>query len=161
MKRKDFHQLIIPLTDKLYHFAYCLIPDDLQAEQLVVDALNAYLIKEKKKVLNREVDLKDKKEIQISRRNYFKGILKFIGDIGIRRSIQLNEQMKLMRPEEFADYYSLDPKIRFVLSLRYQANFTVEEIEEIVQIPRYEVIEKIHNGRHLLFNKKNKALIYD
>lgn len=158
MKRKDFYQLIVPLTDKLYHFAFCLIPDDLQAEQLVVDALNAYLIKEKKKVLNREVDLDNKKEIQISRRHYFKGILKFLGDIGIRRSVQLNEQMRLMRPDEYSDYYNLDPKVRFVISLRYQANFTTEEIEEIVQIPRYEVIEKIHNGRHLLLNIKNKAL---
>jgi hypothetical protein len=45
-----------------------------------------------------------------------------------------------------------------VLSLRYEAQFTVEEIEEIVQMPRYEVIEKIHNGRFLLMNDLNKVV---
>ena len=57
MKRKDFYQLLHPLTDKLYRMATTLIPDDLQAEQLVIDSLNAYLIKEKNKILaGRELD---------------------------------------------------------------------------------------------------------
>ena len=33
-----------------------------------------------------------------------------------------------------------------------------EEIEEIVQLPRFEVIEKIHNGRFLLLNDLNQGL---
>jgi DNA-directed RNA polymerase specialized sigma24 family protein len=158
MKRKDFYQLALPLTEKLYRFAYTLIPDDLQAEQLVIDSINAFLLKEKKSILNREVDLASKKETQIMRRMYFKSILKYLCDIGVRRSVQLNEQMRVQRSEEFAKYYSLEPKIRFVLSLRYEAQFTVEEIEEIVQMPRYEVIEKIHNGRFLLMNDLNKVV---
>lgn len=158
MKRKDFYQLALPLTEKLYRFAYTLIPDDLQAEQLVIDSINAFLLKEKKSILNREVDLASKKETQIMRRMYFKSILKYLCDIGVRRSVQLNEQMKVQRPQEFAKYYTLEPKIRFVLSLRYDAQFTVEEIEEIVQMPRYEVIEKIHNGRFLLMNDLNKVV---
>lgn len=158
MKRKDFYQLVAPMTDKLYRFAYNLIPDDLQAEQLVIDSLNAYLIKERKSILKREVDLNSKKDTQFMRRTYFKGILRFMSDIGIRRSSQLVEQMKLSRPQEYAPFYSLDPKVRFVMSLRYDAQFTVEEIEEIVQMPRYEVIEKIHNGRFLLLNDLNKGV---
>jgi DNA-directed RNA polymerase specialized sigma24 family protein len=157
MKRKDFYQLVVPLVNKLYPFAYSLIPDDLQAEQLVVDALNTYLLKERKRILNREIDLSHKKESLILRKSYFKGILRYLCDIGVRRSIQFNEQMKVMRPEEYSSYYSLAPKVRFVLSLRYTGPFTVEEIEEIVQIPRYEVIEKIHNGRYLLLNDLNKG----
>ena len=49
MKRKDFYQLVAPLSEKLYRYAYTLIPDDLQAEQLVVDGFNAYLLRERKK----------------------------------------------------------------------------------------------------------------
>lgn len=150
MKRKDFFQLVQPLTDKLYRFAYDLIPDDLQAEQLVIDSLNAYLLKEKKSILRREVDFTDKKDTLTQRRAVFKGILRYMGDIGSRRAGQLNEQMKLIRPQEFAAFYNLEPKIRFVIALRYDAQFSAEEIEEIVQMPRYEVIEKIHNGRFLL-----------
>lgn len=158
MKRKDFYQLALPLTDKLYRFAYTLIPDDLQAEQLVIDSINAFLLKEKKSILNRAIDMTSKKETQLIRRVYFKSILKYLCDIGVRRSVQLSEQMKVLRPKEFAPFYALEPKVRFVISLRYEAQFSVEEIEEIVQLPRYEVIEKIHNGRFLLLNDLNKGV---
>ncbi len=158
MKRKDFYQLSLPLTEKLYRFAYTLIPDDLQAEQLVIDSINAYLLKEKKSIMKREVNIESKKDTQILRRTYFKSILKYLCEIGVRRSVQLSEQMKVLRPKEFAPFYSLDPKVRFVISLRYEAQFSVEEIEEIVQMPRYEVIEKIHNGRFLLLNDLNKGV---
>lgn len=158
MKRTDIYQLALPLTDKLYRFAYNLIPDDLQAEQLVIDSLNAYLLKEKKSILRKEIDIDSKKEAQVIRRTIFKGILRYMLDIGARRALQLNEQMKISRPDEFSQFYSLDPKVRFVIALRYDGQFTVEEIEDIVQMPRYEVIEKIHNGRFLLLNDLNKRV---
>jgi DNA-directed RNA polymerase specialized sigma24 family protein len=153
MKRKDFYQLVLPLTERLYKFAYNMIPDDLQAEQLVIDSLNAYILKERKSIIRKEVDLESKKELQVLRRQYFKGVLRYMCDIGVRRSTQLTEQMKVIRPDEYALYYGLEPKVRFVIALRYEAQFSVEEIEEIVQMPRYEVIEKLHNGRFLLLNK--------
>lgn len=158
MKRKDFYQLVQPLTEKLYRFAFTLIPDDLQAEQLVIDGLNAYLLKERKSILRRELDLSSKKETQLARRILFKGILRYLGDIGARRSTQINEHVKKNLPKEYTSFYALDPKVRFVISLRYEAQFSVEEIEEIVQMPRYEVIEKIHNGRFLLLNDLNKGV---
>ena len=156
MKRKELLQLLLPLSDKLYSFAFAVIPDDLQAEQLVIDGLNAYLLKEKKHILKRDVDMNNKKEVQILRRMHFKGVLRYMSDIGARRAVQLTEQMKVNRPEEFAAFYKLDPKVRMAMSLRYDVQFTVEEIEEIVQTPRYEVIEKIHNGRFLLLNNLNQ-----
>lgn len=158
MKRKDLYQLVQPLTDKLYRFAYTLIPDDLQAEQLVIDSLNAFLIKEGKSLQKREVDLNSKKDSQILRRTYFKTLLRFMCDIGVRRSVQLSEQFKLNEMKDFAAYYSLEPKIRFVMALRYDGQFSVEEIEEMVQMPRFEVIEKIHNGRFLLMNSLNRGV---
>jgi hypothetical protein len=158
MKRKDFYLAVQPLIEKVYRFAYTLIPDDLQAEQLVIDGMNAYLLKERKMLLKKEIDLNNKKEAQLFRRLAFKGILRYMCDIGVRRSVQLNEQMKVGRPEEFAPFYSLDPKVRAVFTLRYDSQFTVEEIEEIVLMPRYEVIEKIHNGRFLLMNDLNQGV---
>ncbi len=158
MKRKDFFQLVLPLTEKLYRFAYTLIPDDLQADQLVIDGLNAYLLKERKSILRREIDLASKKETQLLKRALYKGILRSVCDIGVRRATQMNEHVKNNLPKDYTSFYALDPKVRFVISLRYEAQFSVEEIEEIVQMPRYEVIEKIHNGRFLLLNDLNKGV---
>lgn len=159
MKRKEFYQIVQPLAEKLYRFAYNLIPDDLQAEQLVIDGLNAFLIKERKSILNRYVDLENKKELQVLRRIYFKGILRFVNEIGNRRSVQLGEGLRLNQPAEFKVFYSLESKVRAVMSLRFEAQFSVEEIEDIMQIPRYEVIEKIHNGRFLLLNHLNAGAV--
>lgn len=160
MKRKDFFQLIQPLTDKLYRMAHALIPDDLQAEQLVIDSLNAYLIKEKKHIFA-AADLEElsKKDVQLQRRHHFKGILHYMGEIGVRRSLQLVDQMKLSRPSNFGAFFGLEPKVRLVMSLRYDFQFTVEEIGDITGMLRYEVIEKLHNGRFLLLNDINRGVL--
>lgn len=159
MKRKEFFQLIQPLIPKLYRFAYVFLPDDLQSEQLLIDVFNAYLLKERKGLLRKEIDFSHKKDVQLARRNVFKGILRCMSDIGQRRSLQMMEQMKLTRPLEFKTFYELEPKLRMILTLRYDFHFTVEEIEELVQMARYEVIEKLHNGRFLILNGLNKGVV--
>lgn len=158
MTRKDFYLLVQPLTEKLYQYAFALIPDDLQAEQLVIDSMNALLIKEKKALLRKELVITQKKEVGVYRRIVFKALLKHLTAIGIRRSLQLADQVKQSRPQEFAAYYALDPKVRVVLRMRYESLFSVEEITDILQVPRYEVIEKLHNGRFLLSGDMKKAL---
>jgi DNA-directed RNA polymerase specialized sigma24 family protein len=158
MKRTDFFQLVQPLTEKLYSMAYALVPDDLQAEQLVIDSMNAFLLKEKKSVLLRTVDVESKKNVQLLRRTYFKTLLRYMCEIGVRRSNQLGDSSIAVDPEGFQAFFSLDPKIRFVLKLRFETQFTVEEIEEIAQLPKYEVIEKLHNGRFLLLNDLNHGV---
>lgn len=135
-----------------------MIPDDLQAEQLVIDGLNAFLLNEQKEIINREVDLQDKKDFQILGRKYFKGILGHIASIGVRRSSQLTQQMRLSVPDSYHAFFSLDSKIRAATYLRYMAQLSVDEIEDILQIPRFEVIEKLHNGRFLLLNDLNKGM---
>lgn len=147
-----------PLTEKLYSMAYALVPDDLQAEQLVIDSMNAFLIKEKRTVLAKDVDLQSKKNVQLMRRTYFKALLRYMGEIGVRRSGQLGEAQLAVDPEEFKAFFALEPKIRFVMKLRFEGQFTVEEIEEITQLPKYEVIEKLHNGRFLLLNDLNTGV---
>lgn len=158
MNRSEFFQLVQPFTIKLYRFAFALLPDDLQSEQLVIDGMNAFLLKEKKRILKREVDFTRSKELQLLRRSYFKALLRTMGEIGIRRAQQLSEQMKISRPANYETFFSLDPKIRFAIKLRYEAQFKVEEIEDILQIPRYEVIEKLHNGRFLLMANLNAGV---
>lgn len=158
MKRSEFFQLAQPLTERLYRFAFSLLPDDLQAEQLVIDSLNAYLIREKKSILAKKANMEDKKEMILIRRQIFKGILRTMNEIGVRRAIQMNEQMRQVRPEEYKAFYNLDPKVRFAMKLRYEAQFNVEEIEDIMQVPRFEVIEKLHNGRFLLISNLNEGV---
>lgn len=156
MNRNDFYQLIKPLTNKLYRAAYGLMSDDLQAEQLVIDALNGYLVKERQQILkSRSLEELNKKDLQLQKRHHFKNILRYMCDIGIRRSAQLGEQVKAQSPKDFQSFIKLEAKVRFTLCLRYDFQFTADEIEDITGMTRYEVIEKLHNGRFLLMNDFN------
>ena len=158
MKRSEVFSLIQPLIPKLYSMAHGLLPDDLQAEQLVIDSINGFLIKESSSLLRRELKATDKKEVQLLRRSYYKMILKNLSDLGSRRSFQLKEQMQLQMPESYEGFYALEPKIRLALKLRFEANFSVDEIQDILEIPRYEVIEKLHNGRYLMVSQLNEGV---
>lgn len=156
MKRKDFFELVRPVTEKLYRVAYNIIPDDLQAEQLVIDSFNAFLIKEKKMILAaREYESMSKKDILVKRRMIFKNILSYMSQIGVRRSSQLTDQIQTT---DFKTYFGLETKVRLVMTLRFDFQFTVEEIEEITGLIKYEVIEKLHNGRFLLLNEINRGV---
>ena len=68
MKRSEFFSLVQPLTPKLYSFAHGLLPDDFHAEQLVVDSMNAFLIRERNTVLARDLETESKKDVQLLRR---------------------------------------------------------------------------------------------
>ena len=160
MNRTDFFNLIQPLTPKLYRAGFCLMPDDLQVEQLVIDAFNGYLIREKKNILNsKELNQISKKDLQVQRRIYFKGILKNLAEIGVRRSLQLSHQMSHSEPQDFKSFFKLDPRVRLTLCLRYDFQFTTNEIEDITGMTRYEVIEKLHNGRYLLLHDVNQGAL--
>ncbi|GEM_PF-1240172 len=158
MKRTELINLLLPLNEKLYQMAYCLIPDDLQAEQLVIDGVNAFLLKEAKWVAQFTDGEVDPKKAAGLRRQLLKKILRFQFEIGQKRSFQLIEQYRTDIPSAFKKFYDLDVRVRAVMTLRFDFLFQTEEIEDICQMPRFEVIEKLHNGRFMLskdLNTKN------
>jgi hypothetical protein len=152
MKRKDFYKILTPLTDKIYSLAYTLIPDDLQAEQLVIDSVNAFIFKEKKAIQNKLLASENKKESQIFRRVVFKGIISHLSEIGFRRSMQLQGLNTHPDLNSFSEFFSLSPLMRLTIKLRFDFQFSVDEISDVLDLPRFEVIEKIHNAKHLLMN---------
>jgi len=158
MRRKEFYKILSPLTDKLYALCFSLLPDDLQAEQLYIDAINAYLFKERKWILNKTINLEDKKEVSILRKLIFKGMIKNLSEIGIRRSLHLTELSKNIELTSFQEFFSLDPRSRLITRLRFDHLFSVDEISDLLDLPRFEIIEKIHNAKHLLLHKKSISL---
>jgi len=47
MKIEELQKYIQNLSPELYSFAYVLIPDDLQASQLMIDCVQSFLIQKK------------------------------------------------------------------------------------------------------------------
>jgi len=150
MKRKELLQLLTPSTEKLYKLSFNLLPDSLQAEQLVIDGINAFLLKEKKAIFNKEFSTQNSSEVQSLKKWVFKSVIKHLCDIGLKRSFQLGPQVTLEYGDDFKKFFSLDATTRLVLTMRFNLSFSVDEISDLLEIPRYGVIEKIHNGRYIL-----------
>ena len=128
----------------------CLLPDDLQAQQLVIDAFTQCLLKEKTSWLAYQLNEHDKKEAIQLRKQMLKGMVQVIVDLGIRRALQLG---MTRGPQEYQQFYQMDVRTRAVAWLRFQQGWTLDEIERTLELKRHEVIEKVHNARFLLMGQ--------
>ena len=130
--------------------AYCLLPDELQAQQLVIDAFTQTLLKEKQVWLTREWDDNDKKSQLQQRKAFLKTMVRCVVDLGVRRAAQISTPYE---GHEFRQFYQMDPRTRAVAWLRFQQNWPLEDIERALGMKRYEVIEKVHNARFLMMGQ--------
>lgn len=128
----------------------CLLPDDLQAQQLVIDAFTQSLLKEKQEWLAREWDERDKKAQLQLRKLALRSMVRTIVELGVRRAAQLGMGQAL---PDFKQFYQMDARTRAVAWLRFQQGWPLDEIERTLAMKRHEVIEKVHNARFLLMGQ--------
>lgn len=129
----------------------CLLPDDLQAQQLVVDTLMLCLLKEKKVWREREWDEEDRKLQMHLRKLFMKSMVTYMVDLGVKRSQQLWSTIpdsELVR--EYSQFYQLETRTRAVAWLRFGQSWPVDEIERTLGLKRFELVEKLHNARFLM-----------
>jgi hypothetical protein len=150
VRKKDLFNLIQPLLSKCHALAFVIIPDDLQAQQLVIDAFTQTLLREKHSWLERAWDEQDKKQQINQRKLFLKLMFKALVTIGVRRAGQVNT---VYEGVEFKNFFQLDARTRVVAWLRFQQNWSMEEIERALQMKRHEVIEKVHNARFLMMGQ--------
>ncbi len=141
MNRKEIFGLISPLLEQLYQFSFALLPDELEAEQLVIDGVNGFIIKEKKLLESLEVEIDNE-----LRRFFFQKMVNHIYNLANKRIVQF----KINHEDSF---YRLPLRDRAIMILRYQMNYAPENIEDFLGIARWEVIEGIHNSRFMLTNQ--------
>lgn len=143
MKRKEIFSLLTPLLDQLYQFSYVLLAEELEAEQLVIDGVNGFIIKEKKWLTQSQLEEEDEGKF---RRLLFQKIINHIYALAIKRSVNF----KMDKDQTF---YQLPLRNRAIMCLRYLMNYTPEQIEDFLGLARWEIIEGIHNSRFVLMNE--------
>lgn len=132
----------------------CLLPDDLQAQQLVVDTLMLCLLKEKKVWREREWDEEDRKLQMHLRKLFMKSMVSYMVDLGVKRSQQLWSTIpdsEMVR--EYSQFYKLETRTRAVAWLRFGQGWAVDEIERTLGLKRFELVEKLHNARFLMLSQ--------
>ncbi len=143
MKIIELEKFIQNLSPELYSFAYILIPDDLQATQLMIDAVSSFMV-QKKSHIDRFMQIQEKdeaiffEEIKI---NLFKSMF----EISKKRINQL--KLSLSHPEEDHSFFKLEFDDKAALFLKERGQFDLEAIESILGQTRAEVLAHLYSAR--------------
>ena len=143
MKTEELQKYIQNLSPELYSFAYVLIPDDLQASQLMIDCVQSFLIQ--KKLLVEKIGL-TKNKIVVSLLDETKiNIIKIVYELSRKRYQQL--KMSLAEVEGSGGFFSLDFDEKAILYLREKAAFDLEQIEFITSKSKSEALAHLYSAR--------------
>lgn len=120
-----------------------LVPDDLQASQIVIDGVTAFVVAEKEWLQCMEVDVEEKMDLALLKKDIYKLVCKSIYQIGCKRSTQIPT-------EKNQDLFSLDVATRTMIYLKYKTDFTFEETLEIVNLAKPTALAKLYTGKEAI-----------
>ena len=149
MKNNELEIFIQTKSDALYSFAFVLIPDDLQASQLMIDSVARLLIQKKSSIAywSQLVGERDdiKKEVmlnllaatfEIARKRY--GQLK----MGLQDELKMND-----------DFYLLDLEAKAILYLRERENLEIIDVEFVTNMSKHEITAHLYSSRLILYKE--------
>jgi hypothetical protein len=145
VKRKWLLSIIQTQLSRLYSFAFVVIPDELQASQLLIDGITQYLVKNKSTLMDiTDENYEDESFQKKLKKAVLKDCLLSIYSIGSKRTKHLMGS-PTDRTEAF--YLKMDCETRAVAFLKYKWHFSVDEIQISLGMEKTEIIAKIHQSR--------------
>lgn len=142
-----FEPHIHKLTPELFSFGHALIPDDLQAQQIVIDAVAAFAVEHKELLARLSVE-EDKETQGIFLNQVKRQIYRNMFQIGKRRCEQLRELCHDIN--KFQAFYRLPVFDRAVLFLKQKVQADFSEIEFVTGVERLEIISRLNYAREEL-----------
>lgn len=143
MKTEELQKYIQNLSPELYSFAYILIPDDLQASQLMIDCVQSFLIQ--KKALIDKMALSKNKIVKNFLEEAKLNLLNIVFDLSKKRYQQLKVSFKDV--EQSGGFFALEFDEKAVLYLKEKAGFDLDKIEFITSKTRTEVLAHLYAAR--------------
>ena len=136
------------LNPELFSFAHALISDDLQVQQLVVDAVHLLAVEEWELMFD-FLSLKQNNGecilLQLKKTAY-----KSIFNMAKRRSEQLKGSLRGM--VKYAPFFLLDINQRAIVFLKHKTKYGFEFIEEVTAKDRHQIIEILNHSRDMLLS---------
>lgn len=143
MKTEELQKFIQNLSPDLYSFAYVLIPDDLQASQLMIDCVQSFLI-QKKPLVEKMALTKNKIVRNLLEETKFH-LLKIVFELSKKRYQQL--KMSFSDVEQNGGFFSLEFEEKAVLYLKEKAGLELDQIEFITSGTRAEILSHLYSAR--------------
>ncbi len=143
MKTEELQKFIQNLSPELYSFAYVLIPDDLQASQLMIDCVQSFLIQ--KKPLVEKMALTKNKIVRNLLDETKLHLLKIVYELSKKRYQQL--KMSFSDVEQNGGFFSLEFDEKAMLYLKEKAGLELDQIEFIACGSRAEILSHLYSAR--------------
>lgn len=143
MKTLELEKYIQNLSTDLYSFAFILIPDDLQATQLMIDSVSAFMIQ--KKNLIESLTKKGESHLLASTEDIKIHLYKLLYDLSKKRYHQL--RMSFKNVEDTSGFFSLDFDDKATLFLQERTEFSLDKIEFILGKTKTEVLAHLYSAR--------------
>ena len=140
---EQFENFIEKKSCELYPFAFALVPDDLQASQLIIDAIGLLQIDSKisSKLIYYYQDAQRLSEDQVEITNL---LMSHVYRLAKRRSSQLNGSYII--PTGFGPFYQTPMKERAVIYLKEKKSYGFERISTVIGLEKFQVIQDYHLG---------------
>lgn len=157
MKIEELQKYIQNLSPEFYSFAYVLIPDDLQASQLMIDCVQSFLIQ--KKTLIDKMGTSKNKILRNLLDETKLNLLKIVFDLSRKRYQQL--KMSLRDVEQGGGFFALEFDEKAVLYLKEKAGLDLDGIEFITSKTRSEVLSHLYAARIKMSEHVSRKLFQD
>ena len=142
---KNILSYLIQLSPKLFSFAYALLPDVLQAQQLVIDSI-ALLITERKEWVEEAAKIMAAQAVATRSTLIQRYLYRHIFLIGRTRA----KQLVTKAPPEYANFYNLPITSRAVLFLHHQTAWAIDDIDDILSLERPVLAAHLQQARQQL-----------
>ena len=155
--RKSLEHFIKDHYQNIYSFSFALVPEELQARQMALDALELFMTKERDLMneivlsnLNDAPDLLSRLTVR-----YYKNVY----ELGVKRFDQLKGGLEIKVDRSVGSFYALGLNERAIIYLKMILKFDLGEIEQITEHTRYEILCILSSSReYLLRNNKQRSL---
>jgi DNA-directed RNA polymerase specialized sigma24 family protein len=146
MKMQEVQSILNPLIPKIYAFAFALVADELQAEQLVIDSFSVFGIKDRDILEGLDRNWSDKNIYQQFKRDFFKTVLKNTYMLSQKRFGQLYQDAEMLN--KLPSFYQvLSLTSRAAIYLKQVEQLKVNDVAWILGLDKIEVIQKISEAR--------------
>jgi hypothetical protein len=143
---KELESFLKKFSSKAYDLAFSLVPDDLQATQIVVDASTSFILSEKEWLYSLKFSGMTKLEEAELNKDLCIYLMKSVFSLALIRFSQLPN----LNSNSNAKFFQLDGKTRAIIFLKYKENFSITEIMEITNLQKSEVMSRLFQGTDIL-----------
>lgn len=147
MRKQQLEILVESLLPKLHGLSCVLLDNSSRATQLLIDSYTVFMIENKDFLVEEGVHFDDQEDRLAMKRYLFNTIARYMISLSTKKSRYLREESEQVHPyPEYLNFSFLKTNQKAILYLKEIQSLSVDDLEEILELERYRVLESYHNS---------------